>query len=446
MLNLRMALSARTVLPLLALLLAALPTHAQTGILFNGAGPVNRSMGGAAVAAPIDASGALFYNPATISALPSSSMDFGVELLYPKTRISSSLPANAFGPGIPSSPLSGSDTGDNGIFAIPTMALVYKPDDSQYTYGLGIFTLGGFGTNYPASTTNPILTAQPPQGFGAGAIYSNLQVLQMTPTVSMQVTDRLSIGGGPTVTLADLRADPLLIAPPNPNGTYAPGTHSRMVWGGGFQVGAYYMLDGGWQLGASYKSNQWMESIPFQTVDNLGRPRSANFTFNIPSVTSIGVGYTGIERWTFATDLRYVSYDNTDGFRQSGFAANGQLQGLGWRSVFALAVGAQYQATDAVSMRLGYSYNQNPIADAQTSFNIASPTILEHAIYIGMSYQVTQDLSMSMAYAHCFQNSITGPLITPAGAVPGSSITSAASVDTFMMGMSVKFGRKACAE
>jgi long-chain fatty acid transport protein len=91
-------------------------------------------------------------------------------------------------------------------------------------------------------------------------------------------------------------------------------------------------------------------------------------------------------------------------------------------------------------VRAGYSYNQDPITAAQTSFNVASPTILEHTIYLGASYKVSEALSLSLAYAHCFQNSIEGPLVTPAGAVPGNSIRSTVSADTLLVGATVKFG------
>src|SRR5437016_2209860 len=87
---------------------SVMPAPAQNGILFTGAGPVNRSMGGASTAAPIDASGAMFWNPATIGALPGSSIDIGVELLYPQTRLSSFVPASGFGPGIPAIGFGGS--------------------------------------------------------------------------------------------------------------------------------------------------------------------------------------------------------------------------------------------------------------------------------------------------------------------------------------------------
>ena len=435
-----LALSKKVFLSLFLLGSCVLPARAQNGVLFTGAGPVNRAMGGASVAAPLDASGALFWNPATISGLPSSSIDFGVELLYPQTRVSSSLPANAFGPGVPPVGPSGSDRGDDGVFALPTMALVYRPDDSMFTYGLGVFSLGGFGVNYPSSATNPILTPQPPNGLGLGAVYSELQLLQLVPTVSAQLTDRLSVGGGPTLTLANLRADPLFLTSPNANGNYPLGTHSRLSWGGGFQLGAYYVLDGGWHLGASFKSPQWLEGFHFQTVDARGLPRNVAYTFDVPLIASVGVGYTGFEHWTLAADFRYVDYGSTEGFRQSGFAPNGMVRGLGWRDVFAVALGAQYQMTDTLAVRLGYSYNQDPISASQSSFNVASPTILEHAVYAGFTYAVSNALALNLAYVHGFQNSIEGPITTPAGAVPGSSVRNTTSADALTFGVTVRFG------
>src|SRR4051794_11891225 len=89
-------------------------TWAQYGIALSGAGPENRGMGGASTAAPLDPSGALYWNPATITALPGSSVGVGLETLYPQSRLSSGLPANAFGPGIPPIPLRGSNRSDNG--------------------------------------------------------------------------------------------------------------------------------------------------------------------------------------------------------------------------------------------------------------------------------------------------------------------------------------------
>src|SRR5262245_4916468 len=143
----------------LGLAVSAGPVSAQ-GLVLHSVGPVNRSMGGASVAAPLDATGATYWNPATISALPQSELDFGMELLYTRSKLSSEVGGGALGPGLPPVALAGSTRGDGGVFPLPSFGLVYAPEDSRATYGLGVFAVGGFGANYPASTTNPILTPQ----------------------------------------------------------------------------------------------------------------------------------------------------------------------------------------------------------------------------------------------------------------------------------------------
>ena len=165
--------------------------------MLTGVGPVNRSMGGASAAAPLDATGALYWNPATLSGLPHSEIDFGLELLYTSSVLSSEVAPNAFGPGLPGRPLADSTRGDPGVFPLPSFGFSYHPDDSPLTFGVGVFGVGGFGSNYPASLTNPILTPQPPNGFGLGATSSQLLILQVAPAVAYQITDHLSVAIGP---------------------------------------------------------------------------------------------------------------------------------------------------------------------------------------------------------------------------------------------------------
>ena len=111
----------------LILSIAASPAAAQFGPLLSGTGPVNRSMGGAATAAPLSASGALLWNPATLSGLEGSQLDVGAELLFPHSTLASRVPANTFGPGVPPVNLAGSTRSEDGVFAMPTIALAYSP-------------------------------------------------------------------------------------------------------------------------------------------------------------------------------------------------------------------------------------------------------------------------------------------------------------------------------
>lgn len=417
--------------------------EAQFGPDLSGAGPINRSMGGTAVAAPIDATGSLYWNPATSSHI-GNSLEFGLELLAPDSSLASRVPANALGPGLPPVPMSGSSDSDCGVFPLPSAALLYTPQDSNFTYGLGVFPVAGFGVNYAPSATNPILLPQPPVGFGLGGVFSELQVMQIAPTITAQVTERLSIGIGPTVNLALARLDPMFFgSPDDANGDGFPtyptgGDHTRMHWGAGFQVGLFYRTDGNWDFGASLKSKQWFEKLEFGTVNELGIRRDDSVDFELPLVASAGAAYTGFDRWLLAADVHYFDFDSAAAFRQKGFDPTGAVRGVGFESIFAINAGAQYTLSERTSLRLGYSFNENPIADNLSSFNVASPTIVMHALYCGASYRLTDALTLSAAYAHGFENSISGPFVTPAGAIPGSSVRNTISVDTFMIGAGMR--------
>jgi long-chain fatty acid transport protein len=427
----------------LALLAGAAPAGAQ-GLVLTSVGPVNRSMGGAAVAAPLDATGALYWNPATIGGLEHSELDLGVELIYPQSTLSSAVPASAFGRGVPPVPLAGSTDGNAGAFPLPTGGFVYHPEESAWSYGLGVFTVGGFGSNYPASVSNPILTPQPPNGVGLGAVYSQLIVVQLAPAVACQLTDHLAVGLSPTVDLATLTLDPALFAAPDDADqdgfrTYPSGTHSRIHWGAGFQLGAYYTTDAGWRFGAAVKSPQWFETFRYNSADERGFPRTLSLRFDYPLIASAGAAYAGLARWLFAADVRFIDYRDTKGFGRAGFDATGAGTGLGWDSVVLLAAGVQYQCTDALSLRLGYTFNPNPVPDAVAAFNVASAPIYEHVVYLGASYRLTAACALSAAYFHAFDNSITGPVVTPAGPVRGSSVTTETVTDSLIVGVSVQF-------
>lgn len=418
------------------------PVFGQFGAMLTGVGPINRSMGGAATAAPLDTLGAFQWNPATISSLPNST-DFGLELLLPHSSLSSTVNANALGAGVPPVTLSGKTNSTSGVFPLPEFGIVYRPDQSNVTFGVGVLTVGGFGVNYPGSTQNPILTPPPPNGLGVGPIYSQYQLMQIVPTISLQLTEALSFGVSPIVDLAGLSADPGFLAGQDNSGggfpTYPALNHGQFAWGAGFQVGAYYVTESYWNFGASFKSPQWFQDFSYNSKNQIGAPESIKIPVNAPMIASIGTAYTGIENILIALDARYLDYHNNVGTAQSGLASDGAIKGLGWNSIFALSSGVQYQMTDAAAVRLGYSFSTNPISNDKTFFNVPAPLVIQHGVYFGGSYNVSQNFKLSLTYAHFFENSISGPLISAGGAVPGTNITSTASADSITAGASVAF-------
>ncbi|MEO8270898.1 MAG: outer membrane protein transport protein, partial [Aureliella sp.] len=376
----------------------AVVAYAQ-GVILQGAGPVNRSMGGASVAAPIDAIGAIYWNPATISGMERSETAISLDVLFPNHTINTAIGG-----------FSESSEADPGTFPIPNVGMVHKTSNEQLTFGIGINTVAGFGTNIPASTTNPILA--PPTGLGQ--ISSNALFLQLSPVLSYAVTDRLSFAAGPTVTTGRVTLEPFIFDSANADGTYSTGNATRNHWGSGFQLGTYYIHDDQWRFGASFKSPVWMEKFEYNGLDQNGLPRKLFLDFDLPLIFSVGTSLTVSEKTLAALDIRFIDYANTDGLGDAPvFDATGALGGLGFKSVMSVSTGVQHVLTDRFTVRGGYTFNQNPVSNSDAFFNLASPVIFKHMLSGGASYNFSSDFAANLAYSYYFENSVMGPVVFP---------------------------------
>lgn len=115
------------------------------------------------------------------------------------------------------------------------------------------------------------------------------------------------------------------------------------------------------------------------------------------------------------------------------------MKGLDAADMFALATGAEFLYSDATRLRMGYSYNTKPIGAEQAFANVASPFVMQHALTLGGTYDVSDRFNVSVAYVHFFTGSVTGPWQSPRGPIPGTSTTSSLSADGIDVGVGFKF-------
>ncbi|MDO4629047.1 MAG: outer membrane protein transport protein, partial [Planctomycetia bacterium] len=287
----------------LILLMSVSSVFAQ-GVAFRGAGAVNESMGGAAAACPLSATGALYWNPATMNAFHGTTVDVDLGLALPETTISSRLPDAMGGFG-------GSETkSDTGAVPIPNVAIIRHYDDSPFAFGFSFGAVGGARTNYTDShlTENPILSNDTlPNGMkvGYGNLNSSIQLLQIAANLSYAVTDKFSLSIGPTLTMGEVSCDPLYVIEGHSTpDTAIHGAGNRYVFGAGFQVGFYYDTKMGWSFGGSYKSPNWIEDIEYQSNHH----ENTELKLDYPSIITLGACWYGWDKWTFAWDVRYFLY------------------------------------------------------------------------------------------------------------------------------------------
>ena len=415
--NIRVLLVATTVMMALAS-----TASADLGVQLSGIGPVNRSMGGAATAAPLDAIGALHWNPATTTQLRPQ-LAASIEVINPVVDMTSTI-----------GPFSGTSESDAGWTPVPGIGLIHRAPDSAVTFGLGLYGHAGFSLNYPASATNPILFPQTPTGAtpiqGFGRIYAEFSNIQIAPTVALEVTEQLSFGFGPTINIAKAYLTPFPFVDRNDaNGdgvfTWPNGTGTRTHWGGGLQAGLFYRCGNGWNVGASYKSRQWFEQLSYNSEDEEGLPLGFTTPLDLPAIASLGVAYDGWEDILVAVDVRHTDYEHTRPFgRAATFGPGGELTGLGWQSIWSVSLGAQLRMTEALDVRVGYAANESPIRDGVAAYNVATPLILQHSIAVGGTIHLTDSLDLQTAYNHGFTSGVEGPVPgAPAGSVVGYNVT-----------------------
>lgn len=425
----------------IAVLLPA-KASATDGHFLHGVGAINSAMGGAGVAAPQDLLGAFYVNPAGLMAFDGTRVDLGFELFRPDRELSSAA-----------GPMSGSTRSSSSFVPIPAFGFSTRLSNRNVVVGLGGFGVGGFGVNYPVDPTNPILAPRP---YGFGQIFSNFQLLKITPSIAAAVTDRLWVGFSANIDWASLAVDPFPAASPaadpGPDGKpftqddrayYSSASASDGSFGFGFQSGVIYKAAENLSLGASYTSKQLFHDFVYNSsfanpnLPTFGTARTIRFAMDIPAVTSAGVAFRPSRSVVLAGDVRYIQYESTDGFRDSGFAPDGRVLGFGWKNIAVIATGAQVMANERTTFRFGYNYSGNPIPDNLSMFNTPAPAVVQHHATIGAGYNLTNSVAVNAGYYHAFRNSITGPFHTPAGPAPGTSVTNSLKENSFLVQFSL---------
>jgi len=414
-------------------------TFAQTGHLMQGVGAFNMSMGGAATGQPLDINGALQWNPASISVFNTKIITFDIGLMSSSPTIYSTVPTQT------GSFVSGSTEDDKGISPLPSFAMVFGKENSKHTFGVSVFGVSGFGVTFPESTSNPINFPQSMGGFGR--LESNYMLLQVGFTYAYQLSDKFSVGIEPTIDYATLKVNPNPLASPSQTLGY-PNSDNASAFGFGGQIGIFYNSGFGLKLGVSYKTQQYFSDLTFENTYLDGSPAPENkFKMNFPAILSAGMGYSA-DKFDFALDYRRVFYENTDGFKETGWTQTGAVAGFGWKDMNILSVGLQLKLIKKLPLRLGYTYSSNPINSEVAMYSVEAPAVIENAFQFGLGYIINDRFTLNATFHHGTSSGKTsGPLLNPGmvsstnpyGAIPGSEVSYDMTTNMVMFGLSYTF-------
>ncbi len=419
---------------------------AQTGHILQGIGSANMAMGGAATAQPLDISGAIHWNPASISAFDENILKFDAGLFFSSPELSSTVPEFDSMGNPTGNFFSGMTEDDRGTSVLPALAMLWGNEDSKHTFAASAFGISGFGVTFPENAMNPVNAPQSMGGFGR--VESDYALLQFAFTWAVELSENFSIGVAPNFDLATLELMPNPTANPGPSGY--PSTDKATAFGFGGHIGVFYDSQTGFKAGAAYKTTQAFGEFELDNTYLDNSTSTNNFTIDYPSIISVGLGYSKGD-FDLAVDYRFVNYENTEGFEAAGWTQTASVAGFGWDNISVVSAGIQYSGVDNLRIRGGYTYSDNPIKESVVFFNIPATAIIKNAFQFGLGFDASDVVVLDASFHYgTSSGATTGQLLNPMfvnsfppyGAIPGSEVSYDMTTSMVTVGLSYKFNKK----
>lgn len=295
------------------------------GTTIWGIGSVASQMAGTGTAMPLESLTANLKNPAGLAFFDQAMINLDLTLINPEFTSE----WDGLGP---------NNKPDERRYPLPNFGVALPMSKfskgSPLSFGFALGVTAGGGDNWMTNTPLPV---------GVNALY---EVFSTVFNVSYKITDNLSIGVGPRLNwaLMDLGAghslDPAL----------------------GAQVGVIYNTSE-WSFGASYIPKT---SFQFSHVLNLTAVGGGVYPIEIqePDQVYAGISWHPSKALIVNLDGRYIGYEHADFYKQ-----------IGWKDMYGVAVGAQYQLLPTLKVRAGYTYNTS-VLEGKDGWNPAGTTDL----------------------------------------------------------------------
>ncbi len=237
-----------------------------------------------------------------------------------------------------------------------------------------------------------------------------LQAIYIQPLVSYKVADFLSVGGGPIFVTGSVNFNRNL----SRTLTDIDGNRSNVTidasgvneWG--WSAGALFTATEDFRIGINYRSEIIMNAedgdADFQNIPNTPLAPFSDTTFDaqlpLPAELTLGLSYQLNEKWLLAFDYNrtfwsvYEALDIEFANPALGVSENPRAyeDSNTWR------FGAQYEATDKLTLRAGYYFDESPVQEGY--FAPETPRNDSMGFTAGLSLDVTSRLAIDASFAY----------------------------------------------
>lgn len=352
----------------------------------------------------------IYGNPAGMSRL-GREVSLGGAYIHAKIDIKDASGRYATG-----QPVQGSNDGDMVPNSVVPFGYFVTPVDDRLHFGLGVYVPYALISNYEHAF----------QGRYQGQA-SKVEVITIQPTVSYKITDKVSVGFGPTINRIEGKL--------NSNVNFGSTQDGQVKIDGddtayGFNVGLLADLTDDLTFGLTYHSkvtyklkgntevtgaNSQANPITNALVSRLNGKYDASLNITLPESSDASFTYRLNNDWTMyagATWTRWsrlksidVENEGTPNLPVLGSPLATVSEELKWKDTWSYAVGAAYQLNPQWVLRAGMAIDPTPADNGDR--NVRIPVGDRKTFSVGAGWSPTKDMTIDVAYAYLWEDDVS---------------------------------------
>lgn len=372
----------------LALAASSSAQAAGFALIEQGASGMGNAYAGAAATAE-DAS-TIFFNPAGMTYIEGTQAVGALHVVKPRAKFENEgSVAGTFRP-------LGNDGGDAGGWAfLPNLYLMTELTPS-IKVGVGVSAPFGLKSEYDKQWVGRFQ-----------AVKSELKTININPSIAFKVNERVSLGFG----VSFMKAEAELTSFANAGASEEMVTIKGDNWGYGYNFGAIFQVTDDTRVGMAYRSKVKHkvegDSKSALTALNVIPTRTLNTditaSVTLPETFSLSAFSQVNDKWDVMGDVtwtRWSRFKELRILRDNGTGSTLTVTPENWHNTVRYSVGASYRYSEAVKLRAGLAYDEEPIKDEFRTARI--PGDDRTWLTLGASYKVTPASTIDIGYAHLF--------------------------------------------
>ena len=358
-----------------------------------------------------------YTNPAGMVCFKSPTVTQGLEIIGLNIKYSGSTATKTAG--ITPPPVSGTTRADATV-AIPNIHFVLPINDKLF-YGAGFSVPFGLETNYSEDS----VAAQ-------YATKSQMQNLNFSQDLAYAFNSHFSFGAGidlqqfeGTFNTIESVASSML-----PDDNHA--TSNAIGW----HAGVLYQINSRTRFGLAYHAKVTQKAKGTGTLYNDKTRTSIQATgpvstdFILPAWLSFGAYHDINKRWAIMSTVNYTYWSSVKDLALKGVLFVGVPSTitvpLNFRNTFEISIGTTYKLTKKWTGKFGLGYDETPTNDKNRELRLPDSDRINVAL--GAHYQATERMSLDVGYEHSFMKktsvytTITLPNVPSQGIVDNAYI------------------------